>query len=70
MPRAAAVFRKVGFEVTPAPADFHSGWRASGRGAFIDWFSGWLPEGHYLQWSDKALQEWTGLLVYRLRGWV
>ena len=71
MPRAAAVFRKVGFEVTPAPADFHTGWRASGvSGAFIDWFSGWLPEGRYLQWSDKALQEWTGWLVYRLRGWV
>ena len=67
MPRAAAVFRKAGFEVTPAPADFRTGW-GQRRGFFI-WLSGWVPDAGYLQRSDKVLREWIGLLVYRLRGW-
>src|SRR5208283_2573709 len=65
MQRAAAVFRKAGFEVTPAPADFRTGW-GQGDGGFLDWLSGWLPQASNLQWSDKALTEWIGLLVYRL----
>lgn len=64
MPRAAAVFRKAGFEVTPAPADFRTGW---GGGAG---FWGWLPDAGYLMRSDLAVKEWVGLLVYRLRGWI
>ena len=64
MPRAAAVFRKAGFEVSPAPADFRTGWgERSG-------FFGWLPDAGYLMWSDRALKEWIGFLVYRLRGWI
>ena len=69
MPRAAAVSRKAGFEVTPAPADFRTGWGQGGGGGFIDWLSGWLPEAGALMRSDWALREWIGLLVYRLRGW-
>ena len=71
MPRAAAAFQKVGFEVTPAPADFRTGWREDDGGRrFIDRFQGWLPDAGELQWSDKALKEWIGLLVYRLHGWI
>lgn len=68
MPRAAAVFRKAGFEVTPAPADFRTGWTQDA--GFFAWLHGCLPEASDLQWSDKALKEWVALLVYRLRGWV
>lgn len=64
MPRAAAVFRKAGFEVSPAPADFRTGW-GEASGSF-----GWLPDAVYLMRSDRALREWIGLLVYRLRGWI
>jgi uncharacterized SAM-binding protein YcdF (DUF218 family) len=63
MPRAAAVFRKAGFEVIPAPADFRTGWGTKPA------FFGLLPEAGYLAKSDRALKEWIGLLVYRLRGW-
>ena len=70
MPRAAAVFRKVGFEVTPAPADFRTGWgQGEGGGGFTGWLGRWLPEASDLQWSDKALKEWLAMLVYRLHGW-
>jgi uncharacterized SAM-binding protein YcdF (DUF218 family) len=61
MPRAMAAFRKAGFEATPAPADFRTGWGSP--------FLGWLPNSNALQRSESALREWLGLLVYRLRGW-
>ena len=64
MPRAAAAFRKVGFEVVAAPADFETGWQKSS--AMFDW----IPAAGALVGSNKALREWLGLLVYRLRGWV
>lgn len=63
MPRAAATFRKVGFEVTAAPADFHTGW------GYISGLERWLPDGRSLSQSDAALKEWIGLWVYRMRGW-
>jgi uncharacterized SAM-binding protein YcdF (DUF218 family) len=63
MPRAAATFRKVGFDVVPAAADFHTGW--SSFGLLADWW----PTARALDQSDLAIKEWLGLLVYRLRGW-
>jgi uncharacterized SAM-binding protein YcdF (DUF218 family) len=64
MPRAAGAFRKAGFEVIPAPADFHSGW---GEGTTIE---KWLPTANNLVKSDAALHEWLGIGIYRLRGWM
>jgi uncharacterized SAM-binding protein YcdF (DUF218 family) len=63
MPRAAAAFRKAGFDVVPAPADFHTGWTA------LDLPLAWLPRAEMMVESDIALKEWLGILVYRLRGW-
>jgi uncharacterized SAM-binding protein YcdF (DUF218 family) len=64
MPRATAVFRKVGFEVTPAPADFQTGWSVPGNS------SDWLPQAKFFAYSELAIREWTGILVYRMRGWI
>jgi uncharacterized SAM-binding protein YcdF (DUF218 family) len=63
MPRAAAVFRKAGFEVFAAPADFHTGW--GGPAGLLQW----LPDAGALSSSQIALKEWIGLCVYRLHGW-
>jgi uncharacterized SAM-binding protein YcdF (DUF218 family) len=64
MPRAAGAFRKVGFQIIPAPADFRSGWGEP------DFFSRWRPRAHYLIDAEEALHEWLGIGVYRLRGWM
>jgi uncharacterized SAM-binding protein YcdF (DUF218 family) len=64
MPRAAGAFRKAGFEVIAAPADFHSGW---GEGYFLE---KWLPSAKSLVDSDTALYEWLGIAIYRLRRWM
>jgi len=63
MPRAVAVFRKVGFQVIPAPADFKSG---DPDGVW----PGVLPSVDALAMSQLAAKEWLGIFVYRLRGWV
>jgi len=63
MPRAAATFRKVGFEVVAAPADFQSGWGKQNT------MVRWIPEAGALIGSSRAIREWVGQWVYRLRGW-
>jgi uncharacterized SAM-binding protein YcdF (DUF218 family) len=63
MPRAAATFRKVGFDVIPVPADFLTGWERSF--SIFDWF----PGTGALRDSSNAMHEWLGFWVYRFRGW-
>lgn len=62
MARAAAAFRRVGFEVVPAPADY-ARLRATTRIPSL------LPLATALQRSSRVCREYLGLLVYRLRGW-
>ena len=63
LPRAAAAFRKAGFEVVPAPADFRMGWSRQAS------LFGWLPDADALANSSRSLREWLGGTIYRLRGW-
>ena len=62
MPRAVAAFRQTALEVIPAAADY----------AYIDpapLILMILPQADGLALSTRALKEYLGLLVYRLRGW-
>lgn len=63
-PRAAGAFRKAGFEVIAAPADFRTGWGDPNG------LARWLPSADNLLNCDAALHEWLGIAVYRLRGWM
>jgi uncharacterized SAM-binding protein YcdF (DUF218 family) len=63
MPRAVATFRKVGFDVVAAPADFQSGWAEQAS------LFNWLPNSGNLANSSNVLHEWLGYLAYKLRGW-
>jgi uncharacterized SAM-binding protein YcdF (DUF218 family) len=63
MPRAAAAFRKAGFDVVAAPADFQTGW---GEPSAI---FRWMPWADAIDNSSKAIHERLGLWVYRLRDW-
>ncbi len=64
MPRAAGLFRHAGFDVIAAPCD-----HLSGRGEPSLLFR-FVPEPDNVAQVTNALREYTGLLVYRLRGWV
>jgi uncharacterized SAM-binding protein YcdF (DUF218 family) len=61
MPRAMAVFRKVGFAVEPWPVDYRT---ADGRDARILFKT--PSEG--LRRLELAFHEWIGLIAYRMTG--
>ncbi len=69
MPRSLAIFRKLGMEVVAAPTDF---WVAGGdrqrtvRGRLLSL----LPDVENLRLTTRAMKEYMGLVVYRLRGWL
>jgi uncharacterized SAM-binding protein YcdF (DUF218 family) len=63
MPRAAAAFRKIGFDVVAAPADYRTGrWTPHP-------ILQWVPSTHALADSATVLHEWLGWWIYRSRGW-
>lgn len=61
MPRAIALFRKQGIAVIPAPTDFEA---VPPTGP---WPLRWMPDAQALDGSSRALKEYLGLWVYRLR---
>jgi uncharacterized SAM-binding protein YcdF (DUF218 family) len=72
LPRSLLIFQHQGIAAIPAPTDFliaqqdfeasHSSWQA----VLLNLF----PDVSQLQQSTKALREYIGLAVYRLRGWL
>ncbi|MDV3353421.1 YdcF family protein [Leptolyngbyaceae cyanobacterium CCMR0082] len=72
MPRSVAIFEKQGFDVTPAPTDY---WVAQEsldqmRGISPGTFLNVLPDTEALHFFTRALKEYIGLGIYRLRGWL
>ena len=72
MPRSAALFRKQGIQVIPAPADYtvtQEGWAelTSSPGA---WIINVLPSAGSLSITSACLKEYLGILAYWLRGWI
>ena len=64
MPRAFATFYAAGINVIPSPADYKT----------LDdetvYFKAFLPDIDAFRGTLKALNEYLGMLVYRLRGWI
>jgi uncharacterized SAM-binding protein YcdF (DUF218 family) len=63
MPRAMAIFRRAGLEVTPAPTDIRV------RYPLYDSVLDFLPSAAALERTSDAIKEWLGIAVYRFRGW-
>lgn len=72
MPRAMAIFRKQGIEAIAAPTDFliaddfFESSRDSGTGIILSI----IPDAENLMMTTKALKEYLGAMIYRLRGWL
>lgn len=64
MRRADGCFRKLGIRATPSPCS------AVSARLWQDFHDTWIPSPQGLDASNWALQEWLGLLYYRLRGWI
>lgn len=74
LPRAVAVFQKLGMSPIPAPADFrsirhrpHS--NASG-GRLLKEIISALPNSSHFAHSERALHEYGGFVWYWVRGWI
>src|SRR5690606_34234752 len=63
MPRAMAVFRRLGVNATPAPV--HPQIVRPRRPDY----SIWMPDLRALNASRSIIKEYVGLLVYWMRGW-
>ena len=68
MPRALAVFRRLGISAIPAPTDFIT--RTDPAKQPADFAAAVLPNMGSLGVSTAAIHEFLGLVVYRLAGWI
>lgn len=72
MPRAIAVFKKLGISVIPAPTDYliptetYERTNTPLEGQILSL----LPDAEAIGQFTRALKEYVGFGVYRLRGWV
>jgi len=73
MPRSAALFKRQGIEVIPAPVDFtvtQDGWDNlydfDPQATLVNL----APNTSSLSLTTNVLKEYIGLLIYRLRGWL
>jgi uncharacterized SAM-binding protein YcdF (DUF218 family) len=73
MPRSVGLFRKQGFEVIPAPADFsvtQVGWAQLWSPNLATQIFNFLPSADNLAATTLSLKEYIGYFIYRLRGWL
>jgi uncharacterized SAM-binding protein YcdF (DUF218 family) len=73
MPRAYAVFAKTGLDVTPAPVDFlitQEDWVYYTQPDVVVQLFNLLPTAENLAGTTRALKEYIGMAMYRLRGWL
>lgn len=72
MPRSLAIFKRQKIDAIPAPTDFliSSNEIKEIQGTAEARLLNLLPDSSHLQNFTRALKEYVGFLIYRLRGWV
>ena len=72
MPRSVAIFQEQGFNVIAAPTDYWVSEEslAAMEGISLSTAINVLPDTEALHFFTRALKEYIGLGVYRLRGWL
>jgi uncharacterized SAM-binding protein YcdF (DUF218 family) len=73
MPRAVALFKAQGFEVTPLPVDFSVVENTTGENTDNSWITKVLniiPNVSNLALTTNALKEYLGTFIYKLQGWL
>ena len=72
MPRSVAIFEKQGFNVIAAPTDYWVAQEALEQMQGMSWgtFLNVLPDSEALHFFTRALKEYIGFGIYRLRGWL
>lgn len=71
MPRSLLIFKRQGIEAIPAPTDFLETRTYNQESASIqETVLNLVPDADRLQKATRALKEYIGIVVYRLKGWL
>lgn len=71
MPRSIKIFQRLGIEAIAAPTDFRMIAPTEPHGRSLQAsILNTLPDAERLEYSTRALKEYIGMVVYRLRGWL
>jgi uncharacterized SAM-binding protein YcdF (DUF218 family) len=73
MPRSYAIFKKLDLDVIPAPTDYmltRSDWAFYTQPRPGVQVMNVIPKAEYMELTEKAMKEYIGIVVYRLRGWL
>ncbi|MFB2878931.1 YdcF family protein [Floridanema aerugineum] len=70
LPRSQAIFKRQGIEAIPAPTDFITIEQESEEITWQSALLNFLPDVGRLAYSTRALKEYIGIFIYRLRGWL
>lgn len=73
MPRSYAIFAKTDLTIIPAPTDYlftQADWEFYRQPKLSTQLLNLLPSADNLRASTRALKEYIGIVVYRLRGWL
>ena len=69
-PRSLAIFKRQGIEAIPAPTDFIMIEKTSDEDTWQGTLLKLFPDAGRLAYSTRALKEYIGIVIYRLRGWL
>jgi uncharacterized SAM-binding protein YcdF (DUF218 family) len=72
MPRSLGIFKRQGMEAIPAPTDFLVSQQEleEPNSSIEAKILNLLPDTNHLEQTTRALKEYIGMVVYRLRGWL
>lgn len=70
LPRSLAIFKRQGIDAIPAPTDFITIDQGVEEFTWQEAMLKFFPDAGRLAYSTRALKEYIGLVVYRLRGWL
>jgi uncharacterized SAM-binding protein YcdF (DUF218 family) len=72
MPRSLLIFQKQGIDAIPAPVDFLTTDRElqAMQNSLQSIALNLVPEADRLKETTRALKEYLGIVIYRLRGWL
>lgn len=70
LPRSLAIFKRQGIDAIPAPTDFITIEQDSEEATWQGTLLNFLPDVGRLAYSTRALKEYIGIIIYRLRGWL
>lgn len=73
MPRSYAIFKKLDLDVIPAPTDYmltRSDWDFYTQLKPSIQVMNVIPKAEYMELTEKAIKEYIGIVIYRLRGWL